>query len=193
MAARGWTMDDLTPFMRSEKEENEWINRKNEYFMMDRLIEALAKEGMKLEDGKNVAVSEEGIKRVMSKYGLEDNLEELVNKRMLRRIKTGDSIIFYLIQPPPSVKQKRKLEDSKENIDESKVSERELELERENRQLQETLNMIDHTQMYKEYIDLLHDYNELKDVVQALLGRLAVMRNMTTRELYPEFDLDPKD
>lgn len=161
--------------------------------MMDRLIEALAKEGMKLEDGKNVAVSEEGIKRVMSKYGLEDNLEELVNKRMLRRIKTGDSIIFYLIQPPPSVKQKRKLEDSKENIDESKVSERELELERENRQLQETLNMIDHTQMYKEYIDLLHDYNELKDVVQALLGRLAVMRNMTTRELYPEFDLDPKD
>ena len=161
--------------------------------MMDRLIEALAKEGMKLEDGKNVAVSEEGIKRMMSKYGLEDNLEELVNKRMLRRIKTGDSIIFYLIQPPPSVKQKRKLEDSKENIDESKVSERELELERENRQLQETLNMIDHTQMYKEYIDLLHDYNELKDVVQALLGRLAVMRNMTTRELYPEFDLDPKD
>ena len=161
--------------------------------MMDRLIEALAKEGMKLEDSKNVAVSEEGIKRVMSKYGLEDNLEELVNKRMLRRIKTGDSIIFYLIQPPPSVKQKRKLEDSKENIDESKVSERELELERENRQLQETLNMIDHTQMYKEYIDLLHDYNELKDVVQALLGRLAVMRNMTTRELYPEFDLDPKD
>lgn len=160
---------------------------------MDRLIEALAKEGMKLEDGKNVAVSEEGIKRMMSKYGLEDNLEELVNKRMLRRIKTGDSIIFYLIQPPPSVKQKRKLEDSKENIDESKVSERELELERENRQLQETLNMIDHTQMYKEYIDLLHDYNELKDVVQALLGRLAVMRNMTTRELYPEFDLDPKD
>lgn len=161
--------------------------------MMDRLIEALAKEGMKLEDGKNVAVSEEGIKRVMSKYGLEDNLEELVNKRMLRRIKTGDSIIFYLIQPPPSVKQKRKLEDSKENLDESKVSERELELERENQQLQETLNMIDHTQMYKEYIDLLHDYNELKDVVQALLGRLAVMRNMTTRELYPEFDLDPKD
>ena len=192
MAARGWTMDDLTPFMRKEKEENEWINRKNE-FMMDRLIEALAKEGMKLEDGKNVAVSEEGIKRVMSKYGLEDNLEELVNKRMLRRIKTGDSIIFYLIQPPPSVKQKRKLEDSKENLDESKVSERELELERENQQLQETLNMIDHTQMYKEYIDLLHDYNELKDVVQALLGRLAVMRNMTTRELYPEFDLDPKD
>ncbi|KAM6431297.1 DNA repair protein SWI5 homolog isoform 1-T3 [Liasis olivaceus] len=43
------------------------------------------------------------------------------------------------------------------------------------------------------HITLLHEYNEIKDVGQMLLGKLAVIRGVTTKELYPEFDLDLND
>ncbi|XP_054853638.1 DNA repair protein SWI5 homolog [Eublepharis macularius] len=43
------------------------------------------------------------------------------------------------------------------------------------------------------HIALLHEYNEIKDTGQMLLGRLAVIRGVTTKELYPEFDLDLND
>ncbi|XP_061460266.1 DNA repair protein SWI5 homolog [Rhineura floridana] len=45
----------------------------------------------------------------------------------------------------------------------------------------------------EDHISLLHEYNEIKDSGQMLLGRLAVIRGVTTRELYPEFDLDVND
>ncbi|XP_063172374.1 DNA repair protein SWI5 homolog [Candoia aspera] len=43
------------------------------------------------------------------------------------------------------------------------------------------------------HITLLHEYNEIKDTGQMLLGRLAAIRGVTTKELYPEFDLDLND
>lgn len=46
---------------------------------------------------------------------------------------------------------------------------------------------------YKRHIRLLHQYNEIKDVVQAMLGKLAHIRGLTTSQLYPEYELDPED
>ncbi|XP_070614938.1 DNA repair protein SWI5 homolog [Erythrolamprus reginae] len=43
------------------------------------------------------------------------------------------------------------------------------------------------------HITLLHEYNEIKDAGQMLLGRLAAIRGVTTKDLYPEFDLDLHD
>ncbi|KAH0615577.1 hypothetical protein JD844_005018, partial [Phrynosoma platyrhinos] len=52
------------------------------------------------------------------------------------------------------------------------------------------------------HIALLHEYNEIKDTGQMLLGRLgknqmrnyvSVIRGVTTKELYPVFDLDLND
>ncbi|KAM6182137.1 DNA repair protein SWI5 homolog [Erethizon dorsatum] len=43
------------------------------------------------------------------------------------------------------------------------------------------------------HISQLHEYNDVKDVGQMLLGKLAVIRGVTTKELYPEFDLDVND
>ncbi|XP_066436580.1 DNA repair protein SWI5 homolog [Eleutherodactylus coqui] len=43
------------------------------------------------------------------------------------------------------------------------------------------------------HISLLHEYNELKDTGQMLLGRLAVLRGVTTKDLYAEFGLDLDD
>ncbi|XP_036054174.1 LOW QUALITY PROTEIN: DNA repair protein SWI5 homolog [Onychomys torridus] len=42
-------------------------------------------------------------------------------------------------------------------------------------------------------ISLLHEYNDIKDVAQMLLGKLALTRGVTTKELYPDFALDLSD
>ncbi|XP_028612984.1 DNA repair protein SWI5 homolog [Arvicanthis niloticus] len=45
----------------------------------------------------------------------------------------------------------------------------------------------------EQHISLLHEYNDIKDVSQMLLGKLAVTRGVTTKELYPDFDLNLND
>nr|XP_033816473.1 DNA repair protein SWI5 homolog [Geotrypetes seraphini] len=43
------------------------------------------------------------------------------------------------------------------------------------------------------HISLLHQYNDLRDAGQLLLGRLAVFRGVTTKDLYLEFDMELED
>ncbi|KAM4635753.1 DNA repair protein SWI5 homolog [Polymixia lowei] len=43
------------------------------------------------------------------------------------------------------------------------------------------------------HIDLLHEYNDIKDIGQTLLGRLAALRGTTTRDLYSHFGLELDD
>uniref|UniRef100_A0A8C2YJ09 DNA repair protein SWI5 homolog n=2 Tax=Chinchilla lanigera TaxID=34839 RepID=A0A8C2YJ09_CHILA len=50
-----------------------------------------------------------------------------------------------------------------------------------------------HVDELEAHISQLHEYNDIKDVGQMLLGKLAVIRGVTTKELYPEFDLDVND
>ena len=45
----------------------------------------------------------------------------------------------------------------------------------------------------QQYIDHLHEYNEIKDVGQLLLGKLAEVQGTTVSELYREFDLSLDD
>uniref|UniRef100_A0A8B9G918 DNA repair protein SWI5 homolog n=1 Tax=Amazona collaria TaxID=241587 RepID=A0A8B9G918_9PSIT len=45
----------------------------------------------------------------------------------------------------------------------------------------------------EKHISLLHEYNDIKDAGQMLLGKLAVIRGVTTKQLYPEYDLDLSD
>ncbi|XP_043940115.1 DNA repair protein SWI5 homolog [Protopterus annectens] len=43
------------------------------------------------------------------------------------------------------------------------------------------------------HISLLHEYNDIKDVGQLLLGKLAVIRGVSTKDLYAEFRLELND
>ncbi|XP_032867794.2 DNA repair protein SWI5 homolog [Tyto alba] len=45
----------------------------------------------------------------------------------------------------------------------------------------------------EKHISLLHEYNDIKDAGQMLLGKLAVIRGVTTKQLYPEYDLELND
>ncbi|XP_074871987.1 DNA repair protein SWI5 homolog [Carettochelys insculpta] len=45
----------------------------------------------------------------------------------------------------------------------------------------------------EKHISLLHEYNDIKDTGQMLLGKLATIRGVTTKELYPKFDLELTD
>jgi len=45
----------------------------------------------------------------------------------------------------------------------------------------------------KTHIKLLHDYNDIKDVGQALIGMIADNRGVRIGELYKEFGVDLKD
>jgi len=43
------------------------------------------------------------------------------------------------------------------------------------------------------YIDWLHRYNELKDAGQILLGKLADLQGITTKDMYSKFNLNLED
>nr|XP_034345406.1 DNA repair protein SWI5 homolog [Arvicanthis niloticus] len=45
----------------------------------------------------------------------------------------------------------------------------------------------------EQHLFLLHEYNDIKDVSPMLLGKLTVTQGVTTKELYPDFDLNQND
>lgn len=48
-------------------------------------------------------------------------------------------------------------------------------------------------QKINEHIRILHEYNELKDIVQSILGRLAEVEGTTTKQMYIKYGLEIND
>ncbi|KAM4695827.1 DNA repair protein SWI5 homolog [Rhinophrynus dorsalis] len=93
------------------------------------------------------------------------------------------------VQSPLSGKTGRESEDSLER-DISELKQKEAALDKEIAELEaEGYSLAE----LEEHISLLHQYNELKDAGQMLLGRLAVLRGVTTKDLYAEFGMDLED
>ncbi|KAI8905116.1 DNA repair protein [Gorgonomyces haynaldii] len=60
----------------------------------------------------------------------------------------------------------------------------------------ERSNGLDMKQVFEyvgKHIERLHDYNDIKDIGQELMGQLAQRRGLTTADLYPEFEVDLED
>ncbi|XP_021375299.1 DNA repair protein SWI5 homolog isoform X1 [Mizuhopecten yessoensis] len=45
----------------------------------------------------------------------------------------------------------------------------------------------------KKHMDMMHQYNEIKDVGQMVLGRISELDGVRTRDLYSEYGLDIND
>ncbi|GFQ77039.1 hypothetical protein TNCT_460151 [Trichonephila clavata] len=45
----------------------------------------------------------------------------------------------------------------------------------------------------KWYIDKLHEYNEIKDVAQMIMGKIAVLEQTTVRKVHEEFGMKDDD
>lgn len=77
----------------------------------------------------------------------------------------------------------------KENI---KNEEREIKV-KELIQLKKQYEEIKKKNKKNDLIKVLHKYNDLKDISQELLGRIAIKKNMTIKEIYQEMDISVED
>lgn len=67
-----------------------------------------------------------------------------------------------------------------------------VELQEQSERLDEEIEALskDYSQdKLPQYIDKLHEYNEIKDIAQMLIGKIAEKKGTTTKSLYPHFNL----
>ncbi|CAL1280736.1 unnamed protein product [Larinioides sclopetarius] len=72
-----------------------------------------------------------------------------------------------------------------------------LKLWQENEDLKKAISELEQ-QGYEEsqlkwYIDKLHEYNEIKDIAQMVMGRIAVIELKTVREVHEDFEMKDDD
>lgn len=71
------------------------------------------------------------------------------------------------------------------------------ELQRRREQLDSEIALLEaegyNVEELEQHIDKMHEYNDIKDIGQSLLGRIAALRGTTTRDLYSHFGLDLDD
>ncbi|XP_023400643.2 DNA repair protein SWI5 homolog [Loxodonta africana] len=97
---------------------------------------------------------------------------------------------FRSPRPSPKSGQANGASEDSQQLDIQKLKEKRDVLDKEISQLISEGYSVDELE---DHISQLHEYNDIKDVGQMLLGKLAVIQGVTTKELYPEFDLDVND
>lgn len=93
----------------------------------------------------------------------------------------------------------KSLEHVRQNLNDLKAI---VALQKEKEQLQEELGFVDISDKdldikaekeLKGYIDLLHKYNETRDLAVDLLGKLAEIEGKTMKDLYEEYGVEDVD
>ncbi|XP_010855268.1 PREDICTED: DNA repair protein SWI5 homolog [Bison bison bison] len=97
---------------------------------------------------------------------------------------------FRSPRPSPKPGQADRTSEDSLQLDIQKLKEKKDMLDKEISQLLSEGYSVDELE---DHISQLQEYNDIKDAAQMLLGRLAVIRGVTTKELYPEFGLDMND
>nr|XP_014337920.1 PREDICTED: DNA repair protein SWI5 homolog [Bos mutus] len=120
--------------------------------------------------------------------------EETFSLGFLFRIQPGLSKscggAFRSPRPSPKPGQADRTSEDSLQLDIQKLKEKKDMLDKEISQLLSEGYSVDELE---DHISQLHEYNDIKDAAQMLLGRLAVIRGVTTKELYTEFGLDMND
>ncbi|CAI9174880.1 unnamed protein product [Rangifer tarandus platyrhynchus] len=98
--------------------------------------------------------------------------------------------VHHPVRPSPKPGQADRVSEESLHLDIQKLKEKKDMLDKEITQLLSEGYSVDELE---DHISQLHEYNDIKDVAQMLLGRLAVIRGVTTKDLYPEFGLDMND
>lgn len=66
-----------------------------------------------------------------------------------------------------------------------------IDLKEENDRLQSELGLDKSVKgKIQDYIQLLHEYNEIKDLGQFLFGKLAEIEGVTIKSIYKQFEVD---
>ncbi|XP_014782049.1 DNA repair protein SWI5 homolog [Octopus bimaculoides] len=74
-----------------------------------------------------------------------------------------------------------------------RLQDMESELSATNQKIAELESMGMSKEELQVYIKKLHMYNEVKDLAQTLLGKLALMENLCTKDLYGRYQLNLED
>ncbi|EPZ31261.1 hypothetical protein O9G_000906 [Rozella allomycis CSF55] len=111
---------------------------------------------------------------------IKNELDTLVNENYIKECRSTNGMIIY-VKIPSSERIKLSLQMKIDSL-QQEVDEKMDELE-----------IIDIENEYKDYLNLVHTYNDLKDAGQKIIGILAVNKGVTSRELYKDFDLNIDD
>ncbi|KAF8767221.1 DNA repair protein SWI5 homolog [Argiope bruennichi] len=114
------------------------------------------------------------------------------SKRRSLRPSPSSSFKSPLITP-----EEKKISSQFENASLEDMKKAILELWQENEDLKKAIHELEE-QGYEEsqlkwYIDKLHEYNEIKDVAQMVMGRIAVLEQKTVREVHEDFGMKDED
>lgn len=117
---------------------------------------------------------------------IEENISNISNAKKFMPFKNLSSKASSSFKSPLMNRKAKNVNENIENVvnsleDKLKVVEEEITiLEKENHSINE-LDVI---------IKKLHDYNEMKDIAQELMGKIAFIKGATIREIHKDFNAD---
>ncbi|KAL5033165.1 hypothetical protein BDV3_000179 [Batrachochytrium dendrobatidis] len=131
-------------------------------------------------------------------------LAELVRTRriLLKRISVDSDaetvqVCYYPGQAPPNSKLAKSIVNKVPNGPSPEILKLRLQKQELQKQVDDLAALmpadIDIEVFIQEHIKRLHDYNEIKDIGQMLLGKCAEREQTTTRDMYVKFGLDFED
>ncbi|XP_051894496.1 DNA repair protein SWI5 homolog [Pristis pectinata] len=112
--------------------------------------------------------------------------------RSLRRTPVGPSKKLHASFKSPSLSTHRSTELSAADL-QIELGDLKKKSEDLDRQIAELISEGYTLEELDQHIDQLHEYNDIKDVGQILLGKLALVRGVTIKDLYSEFGLELDD
>ena len=158
----------------------DYINKNNNLYPIDELIDIIYELVKKGIDNKELELSQDDL---FIKNYINSVIHDMADKDKNINIKsiTDDNKYYYMKVNKEEIKQIFKSEKKEDKEREEKIK---MLIEKRKK-----LDELKRKKHQSELTKVLHRYNDLKDLSQELLGRIAVKKNITVKELYTELDI----